>query len=215
MSDYSFFKCKYLKKQEIRDEAEKFRKNYWTENLIPVNIEKIFESKLGMNIEPLHFISDSMHIDAYLKPDFSGIVVDYDQYMDNENRYENRLRFSFAHEIGHFILHKYIYDNFVIYNSKEYYNFITNAPVNEYKSFEWQANEFAGRLLVPPVKLKSELDNIFIKFEENDLTEILKNDPDYILERITPKLSKPFGVSEKVIQRRVKEENLWPPNYPE
>jgi len=73
-----------------------------------VNVEHIIEHSLGLDIIPVHGIRKFEKIDAYLKSDRSAIVVDIEQYMDVQNRYENRLRFSFAHEIGHYVLHEYV-----------------------------------------------------------------------------------------------------------
>ena len=209
MTDYSFFKCKYLSKKDLRAEAEKFREQYWPNGVLPVNMEEIIEAKLDLDIEPLHGISELINIDAYLKSDISGIVVDYKQYMDNENRYERRLRFSFAHETGHYVLHDYIFNNFNIDNPKDYYDFIINAPKEDYRYFEYQANEFAGRLLVP----KEELIEVLgvacdaIK-EKGDEQFLINTDKDIVLLGSAPKLCRPFGVSEEVIIRRVREEGL-------
>ena len=84
-------------------------------------------------------------------------------------------------------------------------------PENEYRSFEWQANEFAGRLWVPYSDLEAEMEKVTEILEENNLVSFLKVDPDAILSRISPMLCKPFGVSTEVIERRVKREGLWPP----
>lgn len=92
-----------------------------------------------------------MHISKVTGP----VLFDIEQYMDVQCRYENRLRFSFAHEIGHYMLHGYIYETFEIDTPQEYLNFVMNFPENEYKSFEWQANEFAGSLLVHRTRLFS------------------------------------------------------------
>lgn len=49
-----------------------------------------------------HNLFSEIDMDAYLKRDLSGIVVDYDLYMEEKS--SNRMRFSFAHELGHFFL---------------------------------------------------------------------------------------------------------------
>src|SRR4030042_6830436 len=109
MIDYSEFKCTFIPQEDIWRIGDDFRRQYWPSALLPVNVEWIIENGLMMDIIPEHGIRQYAKIDAYLRTDFSGIVVDIEQYMDQRGRYENRLRFSFAHEIGHFILHRYIY----------------------------------------------------------------------------------------------------------
>ncbi len=212
MIDFSNVKCRYLTKNEIWLKADDLIRTHWDFGVVPVDVEYIVEAKVGLEIIPLPGLTESCSVDAYLKSDFTGIVIDNTKY--NDERYDNRLRFSIAHELGHYILHGYLYqDNGInIENPKEYYDFITHFPDKEYRSFEYQANQFAGRLLVPRQKLIEEVLNISNTLEENNLTHLLTDDPDFILERTTPRLCKPFGVSEDVIKRRVEEENLWPPD---
>lgn len=90
-------------------------------------------------------------------------------------------------------------------------NFILNVPEKEYSGFEWQANEFAGRLLVPYPELKNELDKAVKIIQESKLEQYLESDPDAVLSRISPALCKPFGVLSVVIETRVKREGFWPP----
>lgn len=79
------------------------------------------------------------------------------------------------------------------------------------QTFEWQADEFAGRLLVPYGALKSEvakLDEIIDK--EAELRDYLSRDQDAVLSRVAPSLRRKFGLSEAVIETRVRREGLWP-----
>ena len=78
--------------------------------------------------------------------------------------------------------------------------------------FEYQANEFAGRLLVPREDLVHEIENALKLLELNNMLEYLKADPNAVLSRISTQLSRPFGVSTDVIERRVDREKLWPPD---
>jgi len=210
--DFSIIKCKFIPKKEIWEKADELVKAHWNYGEVPVDVEYIIEGKIKLEIISMQGLYDICGIDAYLKSDFSGIVIDNAKY--NDERYDNRLRFSIAHELGHYILHGYVYkeNELTITTPKEYYDFITYFPEKEYRSFEYQANQFAGRLLVPPHILAEEVLKIYKALEESNLTHLLEDDQDYVLERSTPMLCKPFGVSEEVIKRRVEEEKLWPPN---
>jgi hypothetical protein len=208
--DYSEFKCKWIDPVSLWNIADETRKKYWPESTLPVNTEEIVEFRLRLNIEPVKSLLSTVDIDAYLKRDLSGIVVDYDCYMND--KFANRMRFSFAHELGHFFLQRDLYTKFGIDSPEGWKDFILNVPENEYKSFEWQANEFAGRLLVPYLELKSEVKKVSKILKENNLVPFLEMDPDAVLSRISPTLCKPFGVSTEVIEKRVKREGLWPPN---
>jgi hypothetical protein len=139
MEDISRFKCPYITIDQIWQEAENFRDKFWPESTLPVDIEKIVEERLKLNIEPEHGLLSEIDIDAYLKIDPTGIVVDYNCYMNE--KYINRLRFSFAHELGHFFLHKDIYSTFSIDDPSVWKDFMLNIPDREYGFFEYQANE--------------------------------------------------------------------------
>ena len=208
--DYSEFKCKWIEPGALWNIADETRNHYWPESKLPVNTEDIVEFRLRLDIEPVKNLLSTIDIDAYLKRDLSGIVVDYDCYMND--KFVNRMRFSFAHELGHFFLHKELYMKFGISSPEDWKDFILNVPETEYRSFEWQANEFAGRLLVPYQELETEMEKVGEILKENNLVTFLKIDPDAVLSRISPMLSKPFRVSTEVIERRVKREGLWPPN---
>lgn len=208
--DYGEFKCKWIEPGALWNIADETRNNYWPESKLPVNTEDIVEFRLRLDIEPVKNLLSTIDVDAYLKRDLSGIVVDYDCYMND--KFANRMRFSFAHELGHFFLHKELYMKFGISSPEHWKDFILNVPETEYRSFEWQANEFAGRLLVPYQELETEMEKVGEILKENNLITFLKMDPDAVLSRISPMLSKPFGVSTEVIERRVKREGLWPPN---
>ncbi len=205
MIDYSEIHCEFMTKDQIDEQADDFYNQHWGNNNLPVDIELIIE-KLGLEIIPIENLEN---IDAYLSINNNSIFVKYKIYIDE--RYENRLRFSFAHEIGHLILHKNIISKMTFNTAEEYYEFITNFPENEYGFFEYQANEFAGRLLVPYNRLVEEVDNVNNLIIQHNKQELLQKDPDQMLEIVSPTLCKPFGVSEDVIKKRVDRENLWPP----
>ncbi len=209
MQDILNFKCPYIDKRDIWKAAEDFRKELWPENTLPVDIEKIVEKRLKLNIEPEHGLLSDYDIDAYLRHDLTGIVVDYIRYMDE--RFINRLRFSFTHELGHLFLHKQIYAQFGIQYTAVWKNFMQNISEREYKFFEYQANEFAGRVLVPHEQLVLELKKCLIMIKKVGLLDLLATDPNMVLASLSSMLCKPFGVSDQVIERRVEREELWPP----
>jgi len=207
--EYSEFRCRWIEARDLWDIADEARKKYWPESILPVNTEEIVEFRLKLDIEPVKYLLSTIDIDAYLKKDLSGIVVDYDCYMND--KFANRMRFSFAHELGHFFLHRDLYTKFWIVSPEDWKDFIINVVENEYRSFEWQANEFAGRLLVPRTELEAEMEKVNDILIENNLISFLEKDPDAVLSRISPVLCKPFGVSTEVIEKRVKRGGLWPP----
>jgi Zn-dependent peptidase ImmA (M78 family) len=89
--------------------------------------------------------------------------------------------------------------------------FVLDVSDAEYGHFEYQANEFAGRFLVPRDDLATEVENSLKILEQSGLLHLVSQNPDAVLSRISPTLCKPFGVSAQVIEIRVQRENLWPP----
>jgi Zn-dependent peptidase ImmA (M78 family) len=165
---------------------------------------------LELIIQPEHYLRRETDMDAYLLMDRTGIVVDHDMFMDE--RYLNRLRFSFAHELGHYFLHEYIYKEINFSSVEEWKNFLISVPSFDYGNFEWQANEFAGRLLVPRDELAREIELTLTYIKKNKLSGYLKSEPKAVLASISPMISKIFGVSDTVIETRAEREMLWPPD---
>jgi Zn-dependent peptidase ImmA (M78 family) len=127
-----------------------------------------------------------------------------------DDRHQNRLRFSIAHEVGHFVLHAKTYKEFGIQSASDYVNVIQNLSEKAYSALEWQANQFAGNILVPREDLAVALLDARKAGEHARLASKLKDDPEQMLALLTPSISRKFGVSEDVIARRVRDEKLWP-----
>ncbi len=151
--DYSKVFVPRLEKEFIEKEADKIRKDY-KQTTIPINIENIIE-KMGIQIVPTKDLLKK-GAEAFINSRFDSIYVDLDSYMD-DRRYP-RLRFSLAHEIAHYVLHRKIYASFGIKEIEDVYRFYKEIPEVEYSSCEWQANKFANFLLVPRdiLKIKKE-----------------------------------------------------------
>jgi Zn-dependent peptidase ImmA (M78 family) len=141
--------------------------------------------------------------------DLKSILVDKRGFMNP--RLEYRLRFSVAHEIGHLILHRDIYGGLKHASAREWFDYISAIPEVEYGWVEWQAYEFAGRLLVPPEPLRESFQAAIQSAQVAGYADWLAADEaalDYIASRIAPK----FGVSMEVIAKRLRTGKLWPPN---
>lgn len=202
------FKCAWIKKPELWKRVDDFRAQYWPEGTLPVDIEAIIELRLKLSIVPVRGIFFEWGIDAWLQHDLKGIVVDEQRYLNQ--KCTDRLRFYLAHEVGHFVLHANLYRSLQL-NSIDEWKFIEmNLPPEEYGAFEWQANEFAGRLLVPRDVLEGEVQKARQLITHNSrLYDHLREDPDAVLPRISPPVARLFGVSEWVIETRIQRENLW------
>lgn len=145
---YKDTKVAFISNEEIKNKADSFRLKYW-KNGIPVEIEKIIEIKLGINIIPIPNLMNQCGIDAQITSDFSSIYVDQRNY-ENET---NRFRFSLAHELGHLVLHKVFYEKLNISSMDDVYKFMNEIDTDEYSYLETQANKFANCFLVPREEL--------------------------------------------------------------
>ncbi len=191
---YSNIRIPFLSNEKIKEEADLFRKNFW-DNSIPVDIERIIDLKLKLFIIPIPNFLKNCNIDALISSDYRSISVDKNEYEDE--RLHSRLRFSLAHEIGHFVLHKKIYINFNIKNQEDYHKLYKFLPPKQYSYLETQASKFANYLLVPRKILMEER---MKQIKEKGNPDWFKSiDVKTLNSYIAIPLSKIFKVSEDVI----------------
>jgi Zn-dependent peptidase ImmA (M78 family) len=191
----------HRKDEEIRRRADEFREKYWG-NRIPIDVELIAERDLGLLMIPIPGLRSEVHTDAFLSNDLKEIMYD-------PNCPDVRVRFSVAHEIGHLVLHADIISAFRPRSFDEWKEMQRTLPETVWGRAEYQAREFAGRLLVPPDILVQTIR------EFQPLIEKAKQvTPDIELpvlkELLSPKLAKRFFVSDQVIIRRMDAEGISP-----
>jgi len=203
-------KVKYRDKPAIWRAADDFRDS--TElrghHIPPIDVIYIAEVILKLDIIPIENLFADQKIDAALLPDLSGFYTDEDAYMAWERGspwIERRLRFSFAHEFGHFVLHREEIAANEFRSVEEFKQWAT-APSN-YTNAEIQANEFAGRFLVPRELLVREYDQHTSQLgsAEPHWREI-EGMREFIAKKIAPR----FGVNHQVIATRFDHEDIWP-----
>lgn len=110
---------------------------------LPINVEQIIRY-LGLDILLLDLNND---LECFLQMNFSTIVINEKKFFDDKQ--QKRLRFSLAHEVGHFILHRNLLRFWNIDSIARSYNFFNNFSDEEYSLIEKQADLFASNLLVP------------------------------------------------------------------
>jgi len=206
--DARHFKAPYLRRTDIWKQADELRQRLLPQGKLPVPVLDLAEFDLGLELDPRANLRRTGDIDALLLGNLKTIVVDRDAFMDQ--RAENRLRFSVAHEIGHLILHGQLYRDLRHANLEAWRQFIKDIPEREYGWLESHAYEFAGRFLVPPAALKGSF---------NEAVEIARNagftewdaSGETALGFIANHICRRFGVSADVIARRLRIEEFWPP----
>ena len=196
-----------LSMAQIREIAEKFRKDYIFNYSIPVDIERIIELTMGIYIIPVKSLQHDCDMEGFISRDFKSIYVDEALYTDD--RYYKRVRFTIAHEIGHFVLHRSNIDMVRFLSDDEWKAFRINLQDEPLRWFETQASEFAGRLLVPIDQLVSAFKEArYEKIKKNTSWDAPKIDDDEMLSQISAKISPKFDVSAEVIERRLRKENI-------
>lgn len=204
-ADARNFKAPFISQQQCWAAADAFRKQYWPSGELPVDVEAISTFELELEIRPISGLKDD-DVDALLLGDWKTIIVDQQQYMDD--RFVNRLRFSIAHELGHFVLHKDVFGQFPRSTADEWIRFCQDMPDKEYSFLEYHANEFAGRLLVPAHDLSTEFEAALREVEGRGMARG-KLTEDHLSYLCIP-VAKRFAVSQEVIERRLTKEKLWP-----
>jgi Zn-dependent peptidase ImmA (M78 family) len=210
MEDKRRLKPKRITFDFIRDSADKFRSEYvCNPTIIPVPIEEAIEFNLGIEIVPKYNLKGETDAEAFLSLDLKTMYVDNKVYLDD--RYLKRLRFTYAHEIGHLVLHRDIIQKIEFAGYKDWIDFIMHIEQDDLDWIERQASEFAGRLLVPRELLLNEIQLLTneinkyirkVKAVENDIE-------DFLLEGISKKLSEKFMVSFDVLKYRIKKERIF------
>jgi Zn-dependent peptidase ImmA (M78 family) len=193
----------FLQDEEIKKQADYFRGKVWGDK-IPVDIELIVEKELKLNLIPLPGLKRITGTEAFLSGDLSEIIFD-------DNRPDVRIRFSIAHEVGHFVLHK---DQINILRATSYENWkeiIKNIPGPIWGRAEYQASEFAGRLLVPKQALINSIKERNLQIKK--AKELLNNDSASLIEYLATNISKEFGVADKTMSIRFHKEDINPFDY--
>jgi len=194
--------------EQINAEAESFLAAYHPSKSIPIPIEEIIDLKLQIDIIQIPSLKDAfaevgLDIDAFISSDFASISVD--KFIQEKRN--SRYRFSLAHEIGHMLLHGYLYSKFEFNTIDEWTAAIRQMPFQDQEIVEWQADEFAGLVLVPRAVLKDEFKKA-LKETEALLKISYKNKPELVTGILVRSLAVKFVVSEYVMKIRFERDGL-------
>ena len=208
MSDPREFKAPFITIENIRKAADEFRSQYWPQDTIPIDIFVILEFELDIEIRSVLNLREAGDVDALLLGDLKTIAVDQNEFLNE--RAQNRLRFSVAHEIGHLVLHSNIFSRIQYSSIDEWIAFFQEMPEDQYYWIEQHAYEFAGRLLVPREKLIAKLKDAIALVEKSGFNA-WDTSGESTREYMAHGIARYFEVSDQVIEKRLIKENLWPP----
>jgi hypothetical protein len=204
--DPAQFRAPFIRPDQAWAEADRVRTEFWPSGEVPVEVEEILWA-VGLRVEPIKSLREAGDVDALLRGDLATVIVDADQYMND--RMLNRIRFSMAHELGHFILHADIYRGMGHDSIEAWIDFVQRVPEDQWSYVELHAYEFAGRLLVPSNRLRTEI-TAAAKLAENAGFIEWDETGDAAREYMSNSIARTFGVSSQVIEKRIIREKLWP-----
>ena len=95
----------FVDDDQIFHHAEDFLEKYHPTQKAPVPIEEITEFGLGLTIFPTKILESGCEVSGTLSKDFQTILIDERTF----EKFEERARFTIAHEVGHYVLHKDIF----------------------------------------------------------------------------------------------------------
>ncbi|WP_432404857.1 ImmA/IrrE family metallo-endopeptidase [Wukongibacter sp. M2B1] len=210
----------------------------------PVPIEEIIECELQLDLDYKNIDKDKNtlglttfdhgFIEVYNKDCdtlqtievIKGTIIIESDLVDDE-RLTGRYRFTCAHEVGHWILHRHLFEsdtclfensdrdeknivrclNRNIENIFSYYN---SKIKTDYDWLEWQADYFAGAILLPIIPFTDEFFRLLMKLHIHQRYLFVDNQRCNIenFKKIIGELSNKFNVSKKAVEVRLAKLNL-------
>lgn len=193
-----------LSYEDLRRRSDVFLSQHHPLQNIPIPIEEIAELQLRMDIVPTPGLQRSFEIDSFVANDLSAIYVDEFVYESRPARY----RFSLAHELAHVVLHSEVFRSLNFSTVATWKATLRSIPEGDYGWMEWQANAFAGLVLVPAQVLADRFAAVTQLVEAQGVS--LASASDVAREMIDDHLGREFGVSGTVIEKRAAKDRLWP-----
>lgn len=185
-----------LSYKRIGEIANQFLAKYHPRFSLPIPIEEIAEQKLNLRIHEQMNLKKDYDVDGFLISDLTTIFIDFDLYMN----FENRTRFTIAHEIGHFILHGEFFKSLNINSIEDLNSLAVKVTDEEHGWLEYQAYSFASHVLVPTQLFLNELKKRLGRIPSQEAPEILAT--------VTEDLLDVFQVSGDVLARRLVKEGI-------
>lgn len=206
MAKRKYPKHEILSKEDLRSEAADFLAEFADSDAVPVDIEAIVDTNIGLDIVPIRGIFKAFGIDGFLSNDMTAIYVD--EYIAG-GKPLHRYRFTLAHEIAHWYLHERLYTAAKYDTPDGFLAFRGEIDVEDLTWYEWQAREFAGLVLVPPGALNKKIAEAISQAVRRGMQNVdlsLEAHRDAVAEWI----SKRMEVSMEVIRLRGAADGHWP-----
>ncbi len=195
----------------VWEAVEAFRRTHLSTQAdkLPVDVFSLVELVLRIDVIPFDDLTARYRVDAALTLDFKSLYVDAESYVLWEKGpvwKQNRLRFTVAHELGHFVLHREQAARLKFSSFDDFALHFKGGDADRF-GLEQEANEFAGRLLVPRERLQEQVDR-FARGIETIVPAWLRSEDLRLkfAESVAPK----FGVHSQALLTRLDREGFWP-----
>lgn len=194
---------RWLDYEEIRNESDKFLAAHWPEGVSPIDIEKIVDARLGIDIIEAKGLKQQVGVDGFLSRDGGTLYVD----AGTRQHLPGRLRFTLAHEMGHRVLHQDLYGAADFRTPGEWLRMQAALSAKEHASYEHQAYCFGGLVLVPRGHLRNTVDAAIALAENHGYHADLGNEADVAY--VAAWAGRRMRVSAEVVLRRGRYDGLW------
>lgn len=149
---------KYLRKEEIEAASRRlllaYHERFGPDGYLPIPVEEILESHLGLTLE-FDDLRRRLGVADVLGATWvkdRRVVIDQSLDPTVDSRKEGRYRFTIAHELGHWELHRHVFEDAPGQGSlfeQEAPPSIVCRTGSRKDPMEWQADAFASYLLMP------------------------------------------------------------------
>lgn len=145
---------KFLRKEEIEAASRRllmaYHQQFGPEGYLPIPVEEILESHLGLTLDFDDLRRRLGMADVLGATWVHDRLVVIDQSLDPtvDARKEGRYRFTIAHELGHWELHRHLYEAAAPQRSRPVPSIVCRTSARK-DPMEWQADTFASYLLMP------------------------------------------------------------------
>ena len=203
-------KIRYRSNDDIWRVADEFRDQeaLGGVNMPPIDVLYVVDVAMRFDLVDLEDLFADLRMDAAIVPSSKTILVDRDALLGWEKRVrwrEQRLRFSVAHELGHYLLHSDYMAGVEFTSIDAFKRWVQQHQSDQ--TAEYQADEFAGRFLVPRPVLIEEYDGYATRAAQADPAW---HDIEGMREHVARKIAPRFGVNHQVIEIRFEREGIWP-----
>jgi hypothetical protein len=188
--------------EDLRKKADEFLGEHHPSGNISVPIEEIVEFDFSINIVPVLGLQREYDVEGFTSGDLKNIYIDEYIYTDRVSRY----RFTLAHEVGHIILHRHLYDYHKFKSIQGWQEFINSMTEEEHSWLEYQGYAFAGLVLVPGDKLLKSVTEWTRKIKDKGIS--MEENWDFAWDLIIEHVAKAFLVSSDVIEKRIDKDKI-------